>query len=237
MNLFKAALRALLAMFMPQQCAICGRRLSPGEQQICTTCTMSLPYTRFGARPDNAMERLLVGRFPLCRASAYMFYNSSTETRNLLFALKYRGAQGVGEEMGRRMAAEWQPMGFFEGVDIIVPVPLSRQRQRKRGYNQSLLIAQGISQITGISVDTSLLERIVDNPTQTRLSPSERIENVKGIFSAPKPESLNGRHILLIDDVLTTGATLTACADTLAKSGARLISIATLAVSGTVGKY
>lgn len=233
----RAAFRAMSALLFPQHCAICGRRLSTAEHGVCAACTLKLPYTRFEALRNNPVERLFVGRFPLCRASAFIFYNSGTETRNLLFDIKYHGNSGAAREMGRRMAEELKATEFFQGIDAIVPVPLARKRERRRGYNQSLMIAWGIAEIAGIAVDNKMLRRVVDNPTQTHLTPTQREDNVKGIFRAGNPLRINGKHILLIDDVVTTGATLTSCADTLIAAGAKEISILTLAASRNVGVW
>jgi len=198
---------------------------------------MSLPYTRFGARRNNPVERLFIGRFPLGRATSYIFYNRGTETRNMLFALKYHHRPEIGTELGRRIATELKGGGFFDGTDLIVPVPLARKRERRRGYNQSLMLAGGIGEVTGITVDSTLLVRTVDNPTQTMRTPQQRIENVAGIFSTANGERIRGKHILLVDDVVTTGATLTACADKLAEAGAETISILTLAASSSIGVW
>lgn len=230
-------LRAAIDTLAPRHCAVCGRRLSAYERCVCAECSLRLPYTGFGARRDNPLERLLIGRFPLGRASAYIFYSGGEDVRSLLFALKYRRRPEVGHEMGRRMATELKGQGFFSGIDTIVPVPLSRCREAHRGYNQSLAIAKGVGEVAGIAVEPRLIARIIDNPTQTRLSPQERAGNVKGIFRAANAAKIEGRHILIIDDMITTGATTTACADTLAAAGAKKISVLTLAASPSIAVW
>lgn len=230
------ALSVLADLLFPRRCAVCGRRLAAGEKAVCGACTFGLPYTGFRGAPANPVERIFWGKFPVGRASAYMFYRRGTRSRNVIFWLKYCGHSAIGVEMGRRMAADLSGTGFFDGVDALAPVPLARRRIRRRGYNQSLMLARGISAVTGIRIDGRLLRRTADNPTQTRLSRSERMDNVQGIFRAAAAPRIRGRHILLVDDVITTGATLTACADELAAAGAERISVLALAVTHRIEK-
>ena len=145
--------------------------------------------------------------------------------------------QGKTEDIPKEISEMEYKKIYFEGVDVIVPVPLARRRERRRGYNQSLMIARGIGSVAGISVDNGLLLRIVDNPTQTMRTAKQRLENVEGIFRAVNEERIRGRHVLLVDDVVTTGATITACADRLVAAGARTISVLTLAASSSVGVF
>lgn len=230
-------LRRMAAVVMPERCAACGRRLAAGERAVCTDCTLTMPYTRFAAREGNPVERIFIGRFPLGRASAYILYAHGNMASRLVIEMKYHHRTDVAVEMGRRAARELLAAGFFEGVSAIVPVPLSRKRMRHRGYNQSELIAQGLSEVSGVKVDGSLLSRVVDNSTQTRRSTAERLTNVAGIFRAMRPEAVDGRHLLLVDDVVTTGATLTACADALAEAGALRISVFALAAASSVARW
>lgn len=176
------------------------------------------------------------GKFPLARASAYMFYRRDTDSRNVIFWLKYYGHSEIGMQMGRRISVELISTDFFNGVDMLIPVPLSFRRMRHRGYNQSTMLARGISQITGIPVCDNVLRRTVDNPTQTRRTRSERLDNVRGIFRVSDASRIRGKHIMLIDDVITTGATLTSCADALTYAGAECISILALAVTKNIEK-
>ena len=139
----------------------------------------------------------------------------------------------LGETMGRFMAAELAATGFFRGIDVIIPVPLHPRKQKLRGYNQSECIARGVSAVTGIPIDVSSVLRRRHTETQTRKSAYERWENVDGIFLLRYPERFVGKHILIVDDVLTTGATTTACADALKDVGGVHVSILTLAVAGS----
>ena len=147
------------------------------------------------------------------------------------YHLKYGGRKDLGEIMGRFMAAELLESGFFRGIDVIVPVPLHPRKQRIRGYNQSEYIARGIAAVTGLSLDTSSVVRKRHTETQTSKSAYERWENVDGMFRLDCPERFAGKHVLLVDDVLTTGATTTACADAFRDVEGMCISVLTLAVT------
>lgn len=206
-------LSKLLDFIAPRACVCCGCRLSADEEALCAVCNMHLPRTGYEKTPaDNPLNRLFWGKLPIERASALFFYHAHSSSGNILYALKYRGHAEVGEMMGRMIAKEWQAEDFFDGIDMIVPVPLARSRERKRGYNQSREIARGISCVTGIPVNVDAVVRTSFKVSQTHLSLWERMENVDDVFSLKSVDGLAGKHILLIDDVITTGATITACA-------------------------
>lgn len=221
----------LFHFFFPRCCAVCGASLIEGEDTICTRCNIDMPRTNYHKMKDNPVERMFWGKFPLERATSYFFYRKGSDFRRILHQLKYGGRKELGAVMGRCMAAELLPTGFFEDVDVVIPVPLHPRKQRARGYNQSEWIARGVFQVTGIPVDTSSVIREKHTNTQTRKSIYERWENVEGIFKLRHPERLVGKHILIVDDVLTTGATTTACADVFREIGGIRISVLTLAVA------
>lgn len=224
--------RAFLSLFFPRCCLVCGRPLANGEEDICAGCDIRMPRTNYHLQKDNPIERLFWGRIPIVRATSYFFYRKGSDYRLILHRLKYRGQKEIGENMGRRMAAELLPYGFFEGINVIVPVPLHEKRQKRRGYNQSEQIARGIATVTGIPVETRWIARRKETETQTRKSVFERWENVEGGFELRIPtECLRGKHALVVDDVLTTGATTAACASTLTEAEGIQISILTLAVA------
>lgn len=224
-------LRDLWHILMPHACMICGRRLTSGEEVICATCLMTLPRTQIRGRAGNGLERLFWGRIPIRRASAYMYYIPRSQSHEVFIRLKYRRQPRVGIFFGRVMAQDLLDTGFFDGIDMMVPVPLSRQRQRQRGYNQSTQIARGIRQLTGIPIREDIVVRSRDNESQTRLSSHERRTNVEGIFTLTAPEAAAHRHILLIDDILTTGSTLLSCAECLAKAEDVRISVLTMGMA------
>lgn len=223
---------AFWRLLFPPRCVVCGTLLGEGEEGICMKCNMVMPRTNFHRQADNSVEQMFWGRFRLERATSYFFYQKGSAFRNILYQLKYYGRQNLGRVMGRFVAAELALSDFFAGIDMIVPVPLHPRRQLMRGYNQSQRIAEGLSAVTGIPVNTGLVVRIRNTQTQTHKSSYERWENMEGVFSLLRPQLFAGKHILIVDDVLTTGATVTACADAFAGVEGIRISVLTLAVTG-----
>lgn len=222
---------ALLNLLFPRSCVVCGGCLVKGEETVCTMCNSRMPRTNYHLQPDNEIEQRFWGKAEIERATSYFFYNKGSDYRHILFKLKYNGYKELGEVMGRYMANELLASDFFKGVDVVIPVPLHSKRKKVRGYNQSEWIALGISRATGIPMDLNTLVRSVSNNTQTRKSVFDRWDNVKDVFQVTSPEKIQGKHILLVDDVLTTGATLVSCATKLLESSDVKISIITLAVA------
>lgn len=218
-----------LDLISPRQCAICGNRLSITEHAVCSSCYLHLPRTTYQYTPlDNPMAQLFWGLAPVSRAAALFFYEPHSEVAQLIYDLKYADRPDIGEDIGRMMAEEMRQAGFFDGVDAIIPVPLSRKRKRQRGYNQSEMLARGIHEVTGIPALTTVLRRRYFKQSQTTLMRHQRQANVEDMFACRKTEELEGRHILLVDDVCTTGATLTACANVLKTIPDICISVLTL---------
>ena len=223
-------LRRFLDFLCPRHCVVCGRTLSPSEQSLCGVCLLHLPRTTFQFTPcENDVAQLFWGQLPVERAAALFFYEPHSETAQLLYQLKYNQRPDIGEDLGRVMAKEMQLAHFFDGIDVLVPVPLSRKRRRQRGYNQSEMLARGISDVTRLPIDTRSVCRDHFHKSQTFLTRLERRENVEGIFRLRHPKCLEGRHVLLIDDVCTTGATLIACGEALRHVPGIRISVLTLA--------
>lgn len=230
-NTLKTYFLSFIHLFFPRQCAVCGTSLQEGEEGICLKCNLDMPRTNYHLSKDNPIERLFWGKMPLERATSYFFYHKGSDFRRILHQLKYGGRKDLGEVMGRFMAAELAGTGFFKDIDVIVPVPLHPRKQKMRGYNQSECVADGVSAVTGIPVDCDSVFRSKYTDTQTRKSVYERWENVDGIFGLRHPGQFRGRHILIIDDVLTTGSTTTACADVFRYVEGVRISVLTLAVA------
>ena len=209
---------------------MCRKMLNSEEKALCTSCYMRLPFTGYHLLKENSLEKYFWTLFPIQRATS-LFYHEGFRTRHIVYTIKYYGRPKVGYYLAQNYARELQDAHFFEGVDAIVPLPLHWKRQLSRHYNQSHYIARGISSVTGIPVYTNVVKRIKNNPSQTHLSTRERVKNVEGIFQLKRPERIAGKHILLVDDVTTTGSTLTSCAKELAKASHVTISILTLAVA------
>lgn len=229
---WKRLLSETAAIVLPRHCEICRRTLQADERHICNACFRRLPFTGWHGKRGNVAERIFWMKIPIVRANAFLRYHAGSDSTRPAIALKYKREPHIGIAMGRIMATDLINTDFFEDIDLILPLPLSRKRERHRGYNQSEELARGVSQITGLPVDTRSLRRIVDNPTQTRLTPGERQENVKNIFRAVHPEQLENKHILLIDDVLTTGATLLSAAQELVNVPGIRFSVLALYIAG-----
>lgn len=165
------------------------------------------------------------------RANAFLYYQAGSSYCSIFFAFKYHQQPEVAVSMGRMMAQDLAETDFFDGVDCLLPVPLSKKRFHKRGYNQSERLAEGISQETGIPIDVISIQRAVDNETQTHLTAEDRQQNVARIFSLTPQQQLSGKHVLIVDDVITTGATVRSLATEALKAGNVRISVICLATS------
>lgn len=219
----------LLDLISPRLCVICGHRLSVTEECICTSCNFHLPRTDYHRNAyENEMAKLFWGQIPVERATAFFYYEAHAETANILYELKYKGHPEIGEVIGRQFANEIKSSGFFDEIDGIVAVPLARKRQRQRGYNQSLEIARGVSEMTGLPIFDKVVKRTTFEGSQTSKGRWERNENVENVFELTDANAIRGKHLLVIDDVVTTGATIIACAKELIKAGNVKISILAL---------
>lgn len=224
----------LSALFFPDTCAACGDILHRNEALLCYPCLVSLPLTGFHRDPENEVARMFWGRVPLQQATAFMFFSKDSRYRRILHELKYRGRPEAGLIMGRLFGSSLRETDFVT-ADVIHPIPLHPARFRFRGYNQSTLIARGMAEAMGIPLAGDLITRRVDSRTQTRRHRYDRWENVRHIFRCEHPEALKNRHILLVDDVITTGATLEACATCISAIEGIRISVASLAYAKLLG--
>jgi ComF family protein len=220
-----------ISLLFPRLCYACGNHLTRSENLICIECYIMIPRTGYHLQPDNPVEKLFWGRCRIEKAAAFSFYNRGSRIRNLIHNLKYKGIRDVGYELGRIYGQSLNGSDFIRDIDLIIPVPLHASKKRARGFNQSDLICQGMSEATGIPADTESLSRVSVSATQTKKSRYDRWTNVEGIFSVTGSEALRGRHVLLIDDVITTGSTIESCTYELLKTEGVKVSVAALAVA------
>ena len=219
----------ILDLISPRQCVICGERLTVTESTLCSVCLLHLPRTGWQFSPeDNPMAQFFWHLAPIERCAALLYYEPHSEVAQLVYDLKYHDRPDIGEDMGRLMGNEMQMARFFDGIDVLLPVPLSRKRMRERGYNQSECLAVGISDITSVPVVTKALYRKHFLISQTKLNRQERQENVNDMFVLKDDAPLRNKHVLLIDDICTTGSTLMACANVLKTVEGIRLSILTL---------
>ncbi|MDM8177288.1 MAG: phosphoribosyltransferase family protein [Pseudosphingobacterium sp.] len=220
--------QALVSLLYPELCAGCKRSLYEHESLICTHCLYHLPITNFHLDPANAASKQLWGRVPLQVVSSYLYYVKGSTVQNILHHLKYFNKPEIGNMLGKRYG-ELLYCSTFRHVDLIVPVPLHPKKLKKRGYNQSEFFAKGLSESFKVPIETGNLIRHTRTESQTTKRRYERYENMKEIFEVLKPQTFQDKHILLVDDVLTTGATIEACAYKLLEIAGVRVSVVTLA--------
>ena len=221
----------VISLLFPRLCYACGNHLLRNENLICTECYILIPRTNYHLESDNPVEQLFWGRCRIEKAAAFSFYNRGSRIRSLIHNLKYKGIKDIGYELGKIYGLTLKNSDFTRGLDVIIPVPLHPSKKRIRGFNQSDIISQGISETTGLPVDEVSLSRITISGTQTKKSRYERWTNVEGIFCVTDTESIRGRHILLVDDVITTGSTIESCVTELLETEGVTVSVAALAVA------
>jgi ComF family protein len=219
----------LLNLLFPRLCNACGQHLVRGEQNICLGCLYDLPYTDYHLHADNRAAKQFWGRLPCHAVSSMLYFKKGSRVQRLLHRLKYNGQMELGVELGTMLGERLSESGRFAEIDFIIPVPLHKRRERLRGYNQSKCIADGVAAYLHIPVLTGVLTKPFSTASQTRKGRFSRYENLKSVFRIAEGHELSNKHVLLVDDVVTTGATLEACGLILYAAGISRLSIATLA--------
>ncbi|MFL5765085.1 MAG: ComF family protein [Bacteroidia bacterium] len=222
-------LNDFISLIFPEVCASCGNSLYKREDTICTWCVYHLPKTNFHLYNDNPVAKIFWGRVNIYSAGAYYGFNKGGKVQHLVHQLKYKGKKEIGHVLGKLYGPELKKSSDFCTIQTVIPVPLHPKKVKKRGYNQSEAFASGLAESMAAEPDFKTLYRIRESATQTKKSRFHRWQNVESIFELANRESHSGKHILLVDDVITTGATLEACAQTLQKIPDVKISIATIA--------
>ncbi len=216
-------------LFYPQLCGGCDTPLAKGEEHLCLNCRLELPFTNFETIKNNPVEKVFHGRVNIEFATSLLFFSKGEKVQNIMHNIKYNEQKELAVFVGKIFGERLQNNPYLKDVTTIIPVPLHPQKQHLRGYNQSELFAEGINEVLNVELMTNLVSRNINTETQTKKTRAERWENVENAFIIKKPKVLEHKHILLIDDVLTTGATLEACAQTILENSNCKVSIVTIA--------
>lgn len=215
--------------FYPHNCLGCGSDNLAQENFLCLECINNLPHTGFALHANNPVEKIFWGRMPISAAMSEFYFSKSSVIQNLIHEFKYGGNVKVGAYLGRMMGKSIINSNRFSGIDVLIPLPLFTQKEFKRGFNQSMVLCEGINEITNIPIIAKNITRVAATETQTRKGRIQRWENVEKSFSVQDPTKLIDRNILLVDDVITTGATIEACGSQILKTAGVKLSVASLA--------
>ena len=222
-------LEDLLDLFYPACCAGCDSPLVGGEDIICVQCQLELPHTNFHEIPNNPIDRLFTGRVPIEKSAAFLHFVKNGIVQNLLHKLKYKNQPQLGVLLGKLAGYHLSKKRFFDHIDCILPIPLHPKKLKKRGYNQSEMIVKGLAAATALPYHLNILKRVMYNDTQTRKARFDRWLNVETIFGLDNGSLLSNKHILLVDDVITTGSTLESAVTKLLQLNGAKVSIFVLA--------
>lgn len=219
------------SLLFPRICSACGNSLWKNEETICLSCDYHLPRTNFQLSLENPVSRLFWGRVKLESAAAYLYFNKGNKVQRLIHQLKYKGRRDIGICLGRQYGIYLRHAPLFKDIQLIVPLPLHMKKLMQRGYNQSEQFAIGLGETMGIPVLSHVINRRKETETQTKKSRFRRWQNVAEVFEVTDPGPLKMKHILLVDDVITTGATLESCIHSLSSVNGIRISVAAIAVA------
>lgn len=218
-----------LALVYPRNCIACGNSLYKHEEQLCNYCYTNLPKTNFHKQHRNPVDALFYGRTPLLLASSFYLFTKKGSIQKVLHAIKYKSNKDLAILVGKWYAEDLKVNSIVSKADYIVPVPLHKKKLKTRGYNQSEEFAKGLSEGLEIILNTSVLQRKEFTETQTKKSKYERWENVEEVFELISPEAFKNKHVVLVDDVITTGATIEACCQLLQSIEGIQVSVLSIA--------
>ena len=231
MTSIKDIFNSFIDTLFPRICPVCNNVLLSHEKHICTKCRIDIPISRYHMQEFNAMEQLFAGKTPIEKAVGYFFYEKGNPYSNILHNIKYRNNPQLGQYVAKLFAQELLSRDIFRDIDCIIPVPLHHRKKIQRGYNQSEYIAKGFSEVFDIPVHNNIIIAHKSHESQTNKGIYERWLNTQNIFSAQDTQVLENKHVLIVDDVVTTGATLLSAALTIASVPNIKISLATLGVA------
>ncbi|MBI5219195.1 MAG: ComF family protein [Bacteroidia bacterium] len=226
-------LKDFINLFFPNICMACGTNLLTNEKSICTGCLYHLPKTNYHKEKNNPVSQMFWGKTFIENATAYYFFHKGSKFQDLIHNLKYKGQKEIGFVLGSHLGADLKESELYRDITMVVPVPLHPKREKKRGYNQSDFIARGIAESMKIEANTTSLYRAVETETQTKKSKLDRWKNVENIFRIRREDAFIDKHVLLVDDVITTGSTIEACAEALLAVKGTKVSVACLAVAAS----
>ena len=231
MNIWAKNFNAITHLLYPHLCVGCGSDLLTAQNVVCIKCFNEMPHTGFAKQPGNPVEKIFWGRIPVLAAMSELWFSKASLTQNLIHDFKYKGNKEVGKYLGRMMGKSLLGSNRFDDIDLLIPLPLHEKKKKKRGYNQSEILCEGIKEIKNIPIMTGNVQRVVATSTQTRKGRKDRWQNVVDTFKICSPHEIAGRKILLVDDVITTGATLEACGAELLKINNTQLYIGSLALA------
>ncbi|MCF8459501.1 MAG: ComF family protein [Flavobacteriales bacterium] len=220
----------MIGLFYPRICGGCDAHLRKHEQNVCINCLQRLPKTYYWDYKENPIEQLFWGKIKVDAACGFLHFGKDSTVQQLMHRFKYKSKTGIGHELGRQFAIILRDNQWFIDVDVIVPIPLHPSKQLRRGYNQSDYFAEGISEVYDVPARSHAMIRMVATDSQTRKSRFDRSENVEEVFRISDVDAIRGKNVLLVDDVVTTGATLEAAGNRLLEAGAAKLYIAVIAV-------
>jgi ComF family protein len=220
-------------LFFPHICSGCGSDLINDGQLICLQCSESLSTTQFAAHQNNPVEKIFRGRIDITNAMGLLYFTKDSVLQNLLHEFKYRGKKEIGFYFGKMMGNALIKSNLYNNIDALIPLPLFSSKEKIRGYNQATVLCEGINEVMNVPVLKNTIIRATATETQTRKNRIERWQNIEGKFEVKDSTSIQNKHILLIDDVVTTGATLESCAMELLRVEGTKVSIGTLAYTST----